>query len=99
MPSGEIASIKAIEQEGKPLTVAMAGDGVDIGLTGVEAGMLSPGGVLCHPDFPIPVASRFQVRVLTLGITIPILPGSQVCCLWISSPVSWHLTRMHRYRR
>ncbi|CAM6034630.1 unnamed protein product [Sphagnum compactum] len=78
MPSGEIATIKAIEQEGKPLTVAMAGDGVDIGLTGVEAGMLSPGGVLCHPDFPIPVASRFEVRVLTLGITIPILPGSQV---------------------
>lgn len=80
MPSGVIATIKSIEQEGQPLTKARAGDGVDIGLTGVDPGMLAPGGVLCHPDYPVPVATRFEIRILTLGIRIPILRGSQVWC-------------------
>jgi len=78
MPSGEIATVKSIEQDGQPLSIARAGEGVDVGLNGIDPGMLSPGGVICHPDYPVPVAIRFEIRLLTLEIRIPILTGSQV---------------------
>ncbi|KAG6552677.1 hypothetical protein Mapa_005624 [Marchantia paleacea] len=78
MPIGEIATVKAIEQDGHPLTVALAGDSVDVGLTGIEPAVLLSGGVLCHPDYPVPVVTRLEIRVLILGITVPILRGGQV---------------------
>ncbi|BBN07085.1 elongation factor 1 alpha-like protein [Marchantia polymorpha subsp. ruderalis] len=78
MPIGEIATVKAIEQDGHPLTVALAGDSVDVGLTGVEPAVLISGGVLCHPDYPVPVVTKLEIRVLILGITVPILRGGQV---------------------
>jgi elongation factor 1 alpha-like protein len=78
MPSGEIATVKSIEQQGQHLAVARAGEGVDVGLNGIDPGMLGPGGVVCHPDYPVPVATRFEIRLLTLDIRTPILKGSQV---------------------
>ncbi|KAL3688674.1 hypothetical protein R1sor_014983 [Riccia sorocarpa] len=78
MPTGETATVKAIEQDGRPINVALAGDSVDVGLTGVDPAILYTGGVLCHPDYPVPVVTRVEVRVLVLGITIPVLRGSQV---------------------
>lgn len=86
MPSGEIATVKSVEQEGRHLTVARAGEGVDVGLNGIDPGMLSPGGVVCHPDYPVPVATRFEIRLLTLEIRTPILKGSQVCSAWNVNP-------------
>jgi elongation factor 1 alpha-like protein len=82
MPSGEIATVKSIEQQGQHLAVARAGEGVDVGLNGIDPGMLGPGGVVCHPDYPVPVATRFEIRLLTLDIRTPILKGSQVCSPW-----------------
>ncbi|KAG0597181.1 hypothetical protein M758_UG318500 [Ceratodon purpureus] len=78
MPSGEIATVKSIEQHGRHLAVARAGEGVDVGLTGIDPGMLVPGGVVCHPDYPVLVATRFEIQLLTLDISTPILKGSQV---------------------
>ena len=81
MPSGVVATVKCIEQQGHHLALARAGEGVDVGLHGIDPGMLAPGGVVCHPDYPVPVAIRFEVRLLTLDISTPILKGSQVCSL------------------
>jgi len=67
------------------LKIARAGEGVDVGLNGIDPGMLVPGGVVCHPDYPVPVATRFEIRLLTLDIRIPILKGSQVFSPWDSS--------------
>jgi elongation factor 1 alpha-like protein len=78
MPSGEIATVKSIELQGQQLKTARAGEGVDVGLNGIDPGMLAPGGVVCHPDYPVPVATRFEVQLLTLDIRTPILKGSQV---------------------
>ncbi|KAG0571574.1 hypothetical protein KC19_VG023400 [Ceratodon purpureus] len=78
MPSGVVATVKCIEQQGHHLALARAGEGVDVGLHGIDPGMLAPGGVVCHPDYPVPVAIRFEVRLLTLDISTPILKGSQV---------------------
>lgn len=78
MPMGAIATVKCIEQEGAALSVALAGESVDVGLTGVDPAVLATGGVLCHPEYPVVVATRIEARVLILGINIPILRGAQV---------------------
>eukprot|EP01018_Ginkgo_biloba_P020861 Gb_36048 [translate_table: standard] len=78
MPTGETATIKAIEQDGEARTVAKAGDSVDIGLQGIDSSILMTGGILCHPDFPVPVATRIELKVAILDIRMPILFGSQV---------------------
>lgn len=78
MPAGEGATVKAIEQDGKELNVAKAGDSVDIGLQGIDSSILMTGGVLCHPDFPVPVARRIELKVAVLDIKKPILFGAEV---------------------
>jgi translation elongation factor EF-1alpha len=78
MPMGEAATVKSIEQEGTAIPVAFAGDSIDVGLTGVDPAVLETGGVLCHPDYPVQVATKIEARVLVLGISVPILRGAQV---------------------
>eukprot|EP00249_Psilotum_nudum_P014863 c25037_g1_i2 orf=1240-2895(+) len=78
MPTGDIATVKGIEQDDQSVASARAGESVDIGLQGVEQSILAPGGVLCHPDYPVPVAHRLEVKVLILEAPAPILRGSQV---------------------
>ncbi|CAI5499165.1 unnamed protein product [Closterium sp. Naga37s-1] len=76
MPGSFQASVKALERDESPVAAAWAGESVDVGLQGVEANQLLPGGVLCHPDFPIPVATRVEARLLTLDLKIPLLRGT-----------------------
>lgn len=78
MPLAELATVKAIEQDGKALNIAKAGDSVDIGLQGVDSSILMPGGILCHPDFPVPVANCIELKVAVLDIRKPILFGAEV---------------------
>lgn len=78
MPAGEEAIVKAIEQDGNELNVAKAGDSVDIGLQGIDSLILMTGGVLCHPNFPVPVARRIELKVAVLDIKKPILFGAEV---------------------
>ncbi|KAJ7527947.1 hypothetical protein O6H91_16G077400 [Diphasiastrum complanatum] len=78
MPSREIARVKSLEQDGESVSVGRAGDHLDVGLQGVDAGALMVGGVLCHPDYPVPIATLLELKVLTLGITVPLLRGTQV---------------------
>ncbi|XP_057833727.2 uncharacterized protein LOC131044423 isoform X2 [Cryptomeria japonica] len=78
MPLAEVATVKAIEQDGKVLNIAKAGDSVDIGLQGIDSSILMPGGVLCHPDFPVPVARCIELKVAVLDIRKPILFGAEV---------------------
>jgi elongation factor 1 alpha-like protein len=47
-------------------------------LQGIDGNQLIPGGVLCHPGFPVAVANRLELKILVLDIAIPILVGSQV---------------------
>lgn len=78
MPAGDIATVKQVEQEGQSLSVARAGDSVDVGLLGVDPSSLLKGGILCHPEYPVKVATCLELKVLTLGVLVPILRGSQV---------------------
>ncbi|KAH7297984.1 hypothetical protein KP509_25G022100 [Ceratopteris richardii] len=78
MPSGVSATVKGIEQNGKTCTFVRAGDNADVGLQGVDPACLLQGGVLCHPDYPLPAASLLEVKVLLLETSGPLLRGSQV---------------------
>lgn len=56
---------------------------------GVEPAVLNGGAVLCHPEWPVPLASRIIARLLVLDVSRPILRGQQVplnvWCLTLSS--------------
>lgn len=49
---------RSIEVDGKPATLARAGDSADVTLAGVDASAVCGGTVLCHPDFPVPLADK-----------------------------------------
>ncbi|KAK3146634.1 hypothetical protein QOZ80_3BG0269250 [Eleusine coracana subsp. coracana] len=78
LPCGQEATVKSIERDSNPCSIARAGDNVAVNLQGIEGSQLIAGGVLCHPDFPVTVANQMELKILVLDITIPILVGSQV---------------------
>ncbi|CAL5070809.1 unnamed protein product [Urochloa decumbens] len=77
MPSGDLATVKTIERDSSSCNLARAGDNIAVGLQGMDPGHLVSGGVICHPDFPVRVASRLELKILVLEITTPILVGLQ----------------------
>jgi elongation factor 1 alpha-like protein len=40
--------------------------------------LVAAGGVVCHPEWPVPLVSRFAARILVLEPPIPVLQGQQV---------------------
>ncbi|CAM0901728.1 unnamed protein product [Alopecurus aequalis] len=77
MPAGELATVRIIERDSSRLSLARAGDNIAIGLHGIDPIHIMSGGVLCHPDYPVSVASSLELKILVLDITVPILPGLQ----------------------
>ena len=67
MPAGLKATVKDLHVLSQSQVVAAAGDSVDIGLSGVEDSDLDPGSTLCHPEYPVHVATRIQARSHTLN--------------------------------
>jgi len=52
-----------------------------LGITGIEMSTIAPGHVLCDPEAPVPVVSRFQARIVTFGnLVVPIIQGFKVLC-------------------
>ncbi|XP_043709762.1 HBS1-like protein isoform X4 [Telopea speciosissima] len=78
MPSGDLATVRSLERDSQSCTTARAGDNVAVSLQGIDGGNVMAGGVLCHPDFPVAVATHLELKVLTLEAALPILIGSQV---------------------
>lgn len=64
--------------DGKAASLARAGDGADVTLSGVDTSAVASGSVLCHPDFPVPLVSKFEARVVVLEVPVPVLRGQQV---------------------
>ncbi|KAL8166487.1 hypothetical protein V2J09_007986 [Rumex salicifolius] len=78
MPLGEIGTVRSVERNAQPCSVARAGDNVSVTIQGIDFGQVMAGGVLCHPDFPIREATRLELKVLVLDVITPILVGSQL---------------------
>ncbi|CAL9154251.1 unnamed protein product [Musa hybrid cultivar] len=78
MPLGKLATVRSIERDSINCNLARAGDHVAVTVQGIQSDHVMPGGVLCHPDYAVPVATYLELRILVLDITTPILTGSQV---------------------
>ncbi|XP_028783872.1 HBS1-like protein isoform X2 [Neltuma alba] len=78
MPSAVLGTVRTLERDSNACTIARAGDNVAVALNGVDASHVMPGAVLCHPDFPVKVASHLELKVLVLEGANPILVGSQI---------------------
>ncbi|KAL6843789.1 hypothetical protein ACP4OV_026360 [Aristida adscensionis] len=78
LPYGQEAVVKTIERDSKSCSIARAGDNVAVCLQGIDGSQLIPGGVLCHPGFPVSVTKHLELKVLVLDITTPIVVGSQL---------------------
>lgn len=78
MPSKEIATARSLERDSQSCSIARAGDNVTVSLQGIEGNRVTAGSVICHPDYPVQVASQLEMKILVLEISTPIVIGSQV---------------------
>ncbi|XP_050218467.1 uncharacterized protein LOC126669143 isoform X2 [Mercurialis annua] len=78
MPSGDVGTVRSIERDSRPCSVARAGDNVSVSLGGIDGSNVIAGGAICHPDFPVAVAKCLELKVLVLDFATPILIGSQL---------------------
>ena len=58
--------------------MAYAGDNVELALSKIDQSMLSVGQILCEPSNPIKTTKRFEARIVTFEMDVPITKGSQV---------------------
>ncbi|KAF9614095.1 hypothetical protein IFM89_015357 [Coptis chinensis] len=78
MPSGDSATVRSLERDSKACDIAKAGDNVVVYLQGLDVNQVMAGGVLCHPDYPVAIATHLELKILVLDVAAPILVGSQV---------------------
>lgn len=94
MPSGEVGTVHSVERDSQACSTARAGDNVAVRLQGIDANRVMAGGVLCHPDFPVAVATRLELKILVLELATPILIGSQVL---LHLCICWNMLILQKY--
>lgn len=77
-PLGETAFIKALLVDDMPIQVAFAGDCVSATISGLDQQNISVGYILCDPQRPIPITSRYQARIVIFQLKVPITKGYSV---------------------
>jgi elongation factor 1 alpha-like protein len=99
-PSSQLAKVKAILVDGKPATLARAGDNTDLSLSPlsssniIDATTVYQGAVVCLPDWPVPLTSAFQLEVVVLPAPIPLLQGCQVTIHAHTAKESGHVSKL-----
>ncbi|KAK4350034.1 hypothetical protein RND71_029347 [Anisodus tanguticus] len=63
MPFREMATVRSLERDSQVCNTAKAGDSVTINLQGIDSNHVMAGGVLCHPEFPVPVANHLELKL------------------------------------
>jgi elongation factor 1 alpha-like protein len=92
-PVGDTATVSKLEhlqpptftessttaQEQERLSIALAGDTVEIVLTGIDVMRISVGNLLASPGAPPPFAKQARAKILVMDdLTIPIIRGAQL---------------------
>lgn len=78
-PIKEQATVKQITvDESNAISTAFAGDQVMVTLAGIDASSITVGSVICHPKDIVPIATRFQARIIVFNIKMPITNGYPV---------------------
>ncbi|KAH0947746.1 hypothetical protein HN011_000755 [Eciton burchellii] len=78
LPRNEIAIVKGLQTDEISMTNAFAGDHIALILAGIEQQNMSIGDIICNPQNPIPVTTRFQTHVVVFAIAKPITKGLPV---------------------
>eukprot|EP00753_Platysulcus_tardus_P012693 PLAT3518.1.p1 GENE.PLAT3518.1~~PLAT3518.1.p1 ORF type:complete len:812 (-),score=367.56 PLAT3518.1:191-2584(-) len=79
MPGYNVATVRGIERRGTAVQHALAGENVDIGLTGIDDAAITVGSVLCAWDEPVPLMPRFKAQVMILPTRrLPIVKGARL---------------------
>lgn len=73
--------MRSLERDSQTCGIARAGDNVAVSLQGIDANNVISGGVLCHPDFPVAITNRLELKILLLDVQTPILIGSHLMFL------------------
>ncbi|OQR98185.1 translation elongation factor 1-alpha [Achlya hypogyna] len=77
MPGGLRLTVKGMEQNGGSITMASAGDNVDLGVTGIDPSALSVGNILCSIASPIKLVRRFEAQIMTMpAVEVPLVKGA-----------------------
>lgn len=53
--------------DGKAVSLTRAGDSADVTLAGIDATAVGSGSVLCHPDFPVQLVTRWASVCACVG--------------------------------
>lgn len=77
-PNREVASVKALAIEESLKQTVFAGDQAVVTLSGIEMQNVSVGCVLCDPQSPIQVSSKFEARIVVFNVTVPVTKGFPV---------------------
>lgn len=78
-PIKEQATVKQITvDESNAISTAFAGDQVQTTLSGIDASNITVGSVICHAKDIVPIATRFQARLIVFNIKMPITNGYPV---------------------
>lgn len=78
LPSGDVGTVRSIERDSQPCSIARAGDNVAVTLQSVDGAFMMAGDVICHPEFPVAVADHLELKIRILEASVPILIGSQL---------------------
>lgn len=78
VPLNEMCVVKTILRHKGNVQTAYAGDNVELGLGKIDINMLNVGSILCDPAHPIQLAKKFEARIATFEMDIPITKGAQV---------------------
>eukprot|EP00742_Colponemidia_sp_Colp-10_P004092 GILJ01004367.1.p1 GENE.GILJ01004367.1~~GILJ01004367.1.p1 ORF type:complete len:612 (-),score=99.96 GILJ01004367.1:226-2061(-) len=78
LPANVLGTVKTMEHHGEPIKRAVAGQNIEVGLTGVDFTGVSIGSVLCDVDHPISLVSIFKCQLLTFNLPSPIVHGQSV---------------------
>lgn len=73
--------MKAVSLDELPMQTVFAGDQASVTLAGVDMQNVGVGYILCDPAKPVPVASKFEARIVVFNITVPITKGFPVSCI------------------
>lgn len=81
-PRRELSVVKSLFIEDLSQNVVFAGDQATVTLSGIEMQNVTIGNVLCDPQNSVPIASKFQARIVVFNLTVPITKGFPVSFVW-----------------
>lgn len=74
----EQGNIKVIHIDDMPQNCAFSGDQVSIMQSGIDVNNITVGSIIYDPQYPVPVTSHFQARILVFNLKVPITKGFPV---------------------